>query len=134
MSARSRRSSVRSRSSRSIALLCSSRSGSILLRTPGNSTSAGIMHSVPYTRAKGVSPVARLVVVRWDQRTPSSSSAHLPFLASKCFFSPSRMVLLIVSACPLRIPGRRLVKLYLPFFAERLEPGGDKLRSVIGYD
>ena len=40
-------------------------------------------------------------VVRWDQRTPSSSSAHLPFLASKRFFSPSRMVLLIVSACPL---------------------------------
>ena len=101
MSARSRCSLIRSRSSRSIALLSSSRSGSNLLRTLGNSTSAGIMYSVLYTRAKGVSPVARLGVVRWDQRTPSSSSAHLPFLASKRFFSPSRMVLLIVSAFPL---------------------------------
>ena len=101
MSARSRRSLMRSKSSKSMASLSSSYSGSNLLRTPGNSTSTGIMHSVPYTRAKGFSPVARLGVVRWDQRTPSSSSAHLPFLASKRFLSPSRMVLLIVPDCPL---------------------------------
>src|SRR5690606_40449376 len=52
------------------------------------------------TRAKGVSPVACLGVVRWDHKTPASSSAHLPFLASMHFLSPSRIVLLMASAWP----------------------------------
>ena len=96
--ARSRRSFIKSSSSSNIRLFESSRSGSNLLRTPGNSTSAGIIHYVPYTRANGVSLVARHGVVRCDHRTPSSSSAHLPFLVSSRFLSPSRMVLLMVSA------------------------------------
>ena len=69
--------------------------------TPGNSTSAGIIHSTLCTRANGVSPIARLEVVRCDHKTPSSSSAYLPFLVSNRFLSLSRMVLLIVSAWPL---------------------------------
>ena len=68
------------------------------MRTTRNSTSAGIIHSATYTRANGVSPVARLGVVRCDLKTPLSSLAHLTFLASKLFLSPSRMVLLVVSA------------------------------------
>ena len=108
MSARSRRSLTRSRSSKTMVLLSSSRSGLNLLRTPGNSTSMGIMHYIPYTRAKGVSPVARLGVVRCDQRTPLSSSAYLPFLASRRFFKSVENGLIdrLGLSVALRISGR----------------------------
>ena len=97
----SRRSLIRLSSSSNIRLFESSCSGSNLLRTPGNSTSAGIIHFDSYTRANGVSLFAHLGVVRCDHKTPSSSSAYLPFLASNHFLGPSMLVLLMFTAWPL---------------------------------
>jgi hypothetical protein len=48
--------------------------------------SCGVMASDPYSRRKGVNPVARHSVVFSDQTTSGSWSSHLPFLSSRSLF------------------------------------------------
>jgi hypothetical protein len=48
--------------------------------------SCGVMASDPYSRQKGVNPVARHSVVFSAQTTSGSWSAHLPFLSSISLF------------------------------------------------
>ena len=64
-------------------------------------TLGGMIASEPYATEKGVSPVARLLVVRYAHKTPGSSSGHLPFLSERVFLRHSRMLLLDALACPL---------------------------------
>src|SRR5436189_4853503 len=64
-------------------------------------TSNGITASAPYAKRNGVSPVAALWVVRYDQRMLGISSAHSPFFLSSFFLRASRIILLTASTCPL---------------------------------
>jgi hypothetical protein len=48
--------------------------------------SCGVMASEPYSRRKGVNPVARHSVVFSTQTASGSRSAHLPFLSSRSIF------------------------------------------------
>jgi hypothetical protein len=48
--------------------------------------SYGVMASDPYSRRKGVNPVARHSVVFSAQTALGSRSAHLPFLSSRSIF------------------------------------------------
>jgi hypothetical protein len=48
--------------------------------------SCGVMASDPYSRRKGVNPVARHLVVFSAQTASGSRSAHLPFLSSRSIF------------------------------------------------
>jgi hypothetical protein len=48
--------------------------------------SCGVMASDPYSRRKGVNPVARHSVVFSAQTASGSRSAHLPFLSSRSIF------------------------------------------------
>ena len=57
--------------------------------------------SEPNAKEKEVSPVARLLVVRYAHRHPESSSGHFPFLLVRDFLRQSTIVLLDASACPL---------------------------------
>ena len=72
--------------------LCS-KFGSIVLML-GTMTLGEMIASEPYARENEVSPIARLLVVRYAHRTPGSSSGQLPFLSEKDFLRQSRMVLL----------------------------------------
>ncbi|KAL0730330.1 hypothetical protein Bca4012_026423 [Brassica carinata] len=64
-------------------------------------TSAVAMASTLYARENGVVLVAPRGVVRWLQRTPSSSSVQWPFFRSRRFLMPPIISLLDDSACPL---------------------------------
>ena len=64
----------------------------------GTDSSAGMTASDPYVRENGVSPVDERAVVRYDQRTPDSSSAHAPFAFCNRFFEVYMMVLFDDSA------------------------------------
>src|SRR5436190_12366610 len=64
-------------------------------------TSNGITASVPYARRNGVSPVATLWVVRYDQSIPGISSAQVPFFPSIFRLSALRIPLLADSTWPL---------------------------------
>ncbi|KAM2494519.1 hypothetical protein ACFX1W_034606 [Malus domestica] len=59
-----------------------SRFGSTMLML-GTTTLGGMITSEPYARENGVSPVARLLVVRYAYRTPGNSSGYFSFF-SEC--------------------------------------------------
>jgi hypothetical protein len=65
-------------------------------------SSCGVMASDPYSRQKGVNPVARHSVVFSAQIASGNRSAHLPFLSSRSIFLMAVKILpLACSTTPL---------------------------------
>jgi hypothetical protein len=58
----------------------------VLVRGDPCFISYGVMASDPYSRRKGVNPVARHSIVFSAQTASGSRSAHLPFLSSRSIF------------------------------------------------
>jgi hypothetical protein len=74
----------------------------VLVRGDPCFISCGVMASDPYSRRKGVNPVARHSVVFSAQTTSGSWSAHLPFLSSRSLFLMVVKILLLArSTTPL---------------------------------
>jgi hypothetical protein len=84
---RAYRAKTRSPSMRSLEV-GSSTSGTVeaLVRGDLCFISCGVMASDPYSRRKGVNPVARHSVVFIAQTASGSRSSHLPFLLSRSIF------------------------------------------------
>ncbi|KAM2256292.1 hypothetical protein ACFXTI_046657 [Malus domestica] len=61
----------------------------------------GMIASEPNAKEKGVSSIARLLVVLYAHKHPGSSSGYFPFLSVRDFLRQSRIVLLDASTCPL---------------------------------
>jgi hypothetical protein len=65
----------------------------VLVRGDPCFISYGVMASNPYSRQKGVNPVARHSVVFRAQTTAGSLSTHLPFLSSRSLFLMAVIIL-----------------------------------------
>ena len=91
--------SARSRFVAISSLFCSTSGSRVVML--GTMMLGGRIVSEPNAKEKGVSPVARLLVVRYAYRHPGSSSGHFPFLLARDFLRQSRIVLLDASTCPL---------------------------------
>ena len=63
--------------------------------------STGSMASDPYTREKGVCPVASLIFVLLAHKFPGCSSSHVPFTPSIFFLMPFKIFLFADSTWPL---------------------------------
>ncbi|KAM2335686.1 hypothetical protein ACFXTH_013070 [Malus domestica] len=95
----SRFSSARSKLVAISLLFCSMLGSKVVIL--GTIMLGGMIASEPNAKEKGVSSVARLLVVRYTHRHSGSSSGHFPFLSMRDFLKQSRIVLLDASACPL---------------------------------
>ena len=95
----SRLSSARSRFVAVPSLFCSTSGSRVVMLSM--MMLGGMIISDPNTKEKGVSPVTRLLVVRYAHRHPGSSSGHFPFLLARDFLRQSRIILLDASTCPL---------------------------------
>ena len=93
----SRISSARSRFVAISSLFCSTFGSRVVML--GMMMLGGMIASEPKAKEKGVSPVARLLVVRYAHRHPRSASGHFPFLSARDFLRQSRIVLLEASVC-----------------------------------
>ncbi|KAM1404256.1 hypothetical protein ACFX2I_012749 [Malus domestica] len=80
-------------------LFCSMLDSRVLML--GTMMLGGMIASEPNAKEKRVSPVTRLLVVRYANRHPGSSSGYFLFLLVRDFLRQSRIVLLDASACPL---------------------------------
>ncbi|KAM1359783.1 hypothetical protein ACFX2F_046710 [Malus domestica] len=67
----------------------------------GLMTLGWMIASKPNAKEKEVSPVARLLVVRYAYRHSESLSGHFSFLLVRDFLRQSRIILLDASTCPL---------------------------------
>ncbi|KAM2891196.1 hypothetical protein COP2_009522 [Malus domestica] len=65
----------------------------------GMMTLGEMIASEPNAKEKGISPVARRLVMQYTHRHSGSLSSHFPFLSEKDFLRQSRIILLDASAC-----------------------------------
>ena len=96
----------------------------------------GMIASELNANVKGVSLVARLLVVRYAHRHSGSSSSHFPFLSIRDFLRQSRIVLLDALACPiaLRISQRGHMLLNAILLEELRQIFAHKLWAIVGDD
>ena len=125
--ARSLLSSSKSKLSLSISWFRSSFSNDSCWRSVGTLISAGMIASNPKVSENRDSPVVLLGVVLYTQRTPWSSSAYRPFLASSFFFRFWTIVLFVA----LGISQSGETKINLPTSAEFVKTTWDELEPVI---
>ncbi|GKV48589.1 hypothetical protein SLEP1_g55387 [Rubroshorea leprosula] len=126
-------SSTRSRFSlKSYSLLSSSWRSDL---SNGSLTSTRMTASAPYARLNGVSPVAELGVVRYDQSTLLSSSTQLECEAKTHALRPRKTILLADSACPFDCGVYTDVKASsMIVVAERPQCRGSELRTIVSND
>ena len=111
----SRLSSARSRFVAISSLFCSTSGSRVVML--GMMMLGGMIAFERNAKEKGVSLVARLLVVRYAHRHPGSASGHFPFLSVRDFLRQSRIVLLEASAC--RLPCGYLgvdICCFMPYF------------------
>jgi hypothetical protein len=104
-----------------------SRTADVLVRGDPCFISCGVMASDPYSRRKGVNPVARHLVVFKAQTSSGSWSAHLPFLSS-------RSLCALDNAVGLRVIYRGKGKLGADGEAEVPEVLVVKLFAIVDYE
>ncbi|KAM2693000.1 hypothetical protein EV2_007224 [Malus domestica] len=92
-------SSAKSKSMAISLLFCSMLGSRVLML--GTMMLGGMIASEPNAEEKRVSPIARLLVVRYAHKHPGNSSGHFHFLSVRDFLRQSRIILLDASACPL---------------------------------
>ena len=92
--------------------------------------------SEPNAKEKGVSLVARLLVVRYAHRHPGSSSGHFPFFVGKGFFEAVEDHFVRSFGLPiaLRIFWCGHMLLYAIFLEESCQIFAHKLWAVVGDD